>query len=307
MEPITATLATAKEIYEVAKTIQKVYNVSKEMKTVAESEGKDQIMATKDLADTAINMKQEAKHQKGESLSKELKVEGDMYHSENNETLLSQTDFVDKLEPTYVEAEYGYSTVDFVEKLPLEEAPKELQNILDIYVDRLLSSENKNIGVEQIMKNDISEATNYGTNDSPRKIKTINDSLEGRRHPDTGVLYKRKVVETDTGEKVEGVFPQFKSELDVQLPEDLEKATDKKQFEECNRQLKKKCDSDPSFRSKFTTDQQADIDAGRTPDGYTWHHNEEKGKMQLVDSDTHLNTRHTGGRNIWGGGTDNRK
>ena len=45
MEPITATLTTAKEIYEAAKTIQKVYNVSKEMKTVAESEGKESVFS----------------------------------------------------------------------------------------------------------------------------------------------------------------------------------------------------------------------------------------------------------------------
>ena len=59
MEPMTATLTPAKEIYEAAKTILKVYNVSKEMKTVAESEGKDQIMATKDLANTSSKMQQE--------------------------------------------------------------------------------------------------------------------------------------------------------------------------------------------------------------------------------------------------------
>lgn len=165
---------------------------------------------------------------------------------------------------------------------------------------------NASAAVENESKN-IASAENAEKDDSPRKIKTINDSLEGQKHPDTGVPYERKVVETDTGEKVEGVFPKFKSEFDVQLPEELEKATDKKQFDECNRRLKEKCDSDPAFKSKFTPDQQADIDAGRTPEGYTWHHNEEKGKMQLVDSDTHWDTRHTGGRNIWGGGSDNRR
>ena len=83
MEPITTTLTTAKEIYEAAKTIQKIYNVSKEMKTVAESEGKDQIMATKDLASTASKMQKEGlggKEGKSESSNKEIKIEGDLYH-----------------------------------------------------------------------------------------------------------------------------------------------------------------------------------------------------------------------------------
>lgn len=175
---------------------------------------------------------------------------------------------------------------------PIENSKDVKGNTIDAF-----ENESKNIESSESAEKD----------DSPRKIKTINDSLEGQKHPDTGVPYERKIVETDTGEKVEGVFPQFESEFDVQLPEELEKATDKKQFDECNRQLKEKCDSDPSFKSKFTPDQQADIDAGRTPDGYTWHHNEEKGKMQLVNSDTHWDTRHTGGRNIWGGGSDNRR
>ena len=81
---------------------------------------------------------------------------------------------------------------------------------------------------------------------------------------------------------------------------------DPKQFAEANRQLKEKYDSDPEFASKFNERQRDDIENGRTPYGYTWHHNEETGKLQLVDYETHANTRHTGGRAIWGGGSENR-
>ncbi|MED4462700.1 HNH endonuclease [Metabacillus fastidiosus] len=45
---------------------------------------------------------------------------------------------------------------------------------------------------------------------------------------------------------------------------------------------------------------------GETPKGYTWHHHEQPGVIQLVDSETHENTGHTGGREIWGGGSDHR-
>ncbi len=48
------------------------------------------------------------------------------------------------------------------------------------------------------------------------------------------------------------------------------------------------------------------IENGDTPDGYTWHHDAEAGKMQLVDTETHQKTGHTGGRSIWGGGTESR-
>ena len=142
--------------------------------------------------------------------------------------------------------------------------------------------------------------------DSLRTINTRNEGLEGQNHPETGVPYERKVVKTDTGEEVEGVFPQFESKMDVQLPEELEQASDNKQFAECNKQLKEKCDNDPEFRKQFTDDQSDDINNGQTPEGYTWHHSEEKGKMQLVKYDIHMKTGHTGGRSIWGGGTVNR-
>ena len=54
---------------------------------------------------------------------------------------------------------------------------------------------------------------------------------------------------------------------------------------------------------------QSDIQAlanGQTPEGYTWHHHEEPGVLQLVDEETHAQTAHTCGRAIWGGGSENR-
>ena len=96
--------------------------------------------------------------------------------------------------------------------------------------------------------------------DSPRSIKTINDSLVGQNHPETGVPYVEKEVVTDTGEKVKGVFPQFESKVDVQLPEDMEQAPDRTQFAECNKQLAEKVANDPELRAQFTEDQLADIE-----------------------------------------------
>ncbi|MFZ5553759.1 MAG: HNH endonuclease, partial [Bacteroidota bacterium] len=37
-----------------------------------------------------------------------------------------------------------------------------------------------------------------------------------------------------------------------------------------------------------------------TPKGYTWHHHQETGRMQLVDSEIHSQTGHTGGYSMWG-------
>lgn len=138
------------------------------------------------------------------------------------------------------------------------------------------------------------------------EIHTRNESLDGDRHPITGVPFERKTVEDSEGNEVTGVFPEFDSDFDAQLPEDLYEASDKEQFAECNKQLKEAVEKDPELAKKFTPEQLEQIKNGETPDGYTWHHNEEKGKMQLVDSETHAKTGHTGGRSIWGGGNENR-
>ncbi|MAD44265.1 MAG: hypothetical protein CMH98_04595 [Oceanospirillaceae bacterium] len=138
-------------------------------------------------------------------------------------------------------------------------------------------------------------------------ITTRNESLEGKEHPETGTKYEKKVVETNTGERVEGVFPQFNSDFDAELPEELLEASDKRQFDEANKQLKDYIDNNKDeAKSKFNSEQLDDIESGYTPEGYTWHHSEDKGIMQLVDTEIHAKTGHTGGKSIWGGGNENR-
>lgn len=135
-------------------------------------------------------------------------------------------------------------------------------------------------------------------------LKTINESKEGQTGED-GVKYVRKTVEVN-GIEVEGVFPQFDSAIDVQLPEELTKAKDSEQSKYCNQELKEKVKNDPEYAKQFSEEQLEQIGNGDTPDGYTWHHSEEQGKMQLISTEDHQNNRHTGGKAIWGGGRENR-
>lgn len=138
------------------------------------------------------------------------------------------------------------------------------------------------------------------------EVITRNSSLEGDHHPVTGVLFERKQVENVNGEKLEGVFPVFESLYDVQLPEDLYQETDNTQFSCCNQKLKEAFENGELDCSKFDERQLEQIANGDKPQGYTWHHSEELGKMELVKSDLHDKTGHTGGKVIWGGGQDAR-
>lgn len=139
-----------------------------------------------------------------------------------------------------------------------------------------------------------------------QEIPTRNECLEGDVHPITGVPFERNTVFDGCGNEVTGVFPKFDSTFDAQLPDDLLQASDSEQFAECNQQLGEAIENDPDLANKFSDEQIEQIKNGDTPDGLTWHHHEEIGKMQLVDSDIHAHTGHTGGKSIWGGGTDNR-
>ena len=135
------------------------------------------------------------------------------------------------------------------------------------------------------------------------KIKCINEKLEGSEHPETGVPFERRQVEVD-GKQYEVVVPHFESEFEAQLPEDKYKISDNLQFKECNAQLKAEVAENEDLRDRFDDVQLEQIEDGKTPEGYTWHHDAEAGRMQLVDLETHQRTAHTGGRAIWGGGTE---
>ena len=133
---------------------------------------------------------------------------------------------------------------------------------------------------------------------------TRNSSLEGDVHPITGVGFERKEVIDAEGNVASGVFPKFESIYDAQLPSEMLKASDKVQFTECCNQLKNAISKDPELAKKFNNEQLEQIRSGDTPDGYVWHHNEELGKMQLVDIKIHEQTGHNGGRSLWGGGNE---
>jgi hypothetical protein len=136
----------------------------------------------------------------------------------------------------------------------------------------------------------------------PTTISCINSKLEGSVHPDTGVPFKRVTVEVD-GDNMEIVIPEFNSKFDATIPEEMYLEPDDKQFSEVNQQLKEAIETDSDLRDQFSDEQLEEIRNGDTPSGYSWHHNEEPGKLQLVDMSIHSMTRHIGGRAIWGGGS----
>ena len=130
--------------------------------------------------------------------------------------------------------------------------------------------------------------------------KTDKSDLEGKTS-ENGVPYERRRIVIN-GVTIEGVFPKFESIFDTKLAPDNLKT--KAYANKCNAALKEAIANDPELRSKFTPEQIKDIEEGRTPTGYVWHHNEEPGKMQLVKREDHDRAiggaAHTGGNSLWG-------
>ena len=85
--------------------------------------------------------------------------------------------------------------------------------------------------------------------------------------------------------------------------------SDRTQFDGCNFTLLNEIEADPKFAKlyNFDDEQLEDLENGKTPYGYTWHHDtSEKGFMLLVPTSIHQACRHSGGRSSWGGGSKNR-
>lgn len=137
-------------------------------------------------------------------------------------------------------------------------------------------------------------------------IETRNDDLAGEHHPVTGVEFESKIVTLPTGEVIEGVFPEFESEYTATLPESMYLESDDTHFSYANGQLAEAINQNTELGNEFTDSQREKIFANETPEGYTWHHSEVPGKLELVDEEIHAETGHDGGRELWGGGAENR-
>lgn len=128
-----------------------------------------------------------------------------------------------------------------------------------------------------------------------------NMEVQTRQSRTPTVNYVEDTVRID-GRNVTGRFPEFDSAKDVQLPDDLRFERVGQQERYCNQVLRQDVQENPDkYKDVFNEKQLEQINAGHKPEGYTWHHHQDVGKMQLVDSETHNKNRHDAGFILWGG------
>ncbi|WP_198863722.1 HNH endonuclease [Bacillus velezensis] len=112
-------------------------------------------------------------------------------------------------------------------------------------------------------------------------------------HPITGIPYDK-----------DG-FPIFDPIVEVKIDKSLYLAKDTVQFKSNRTPVARNQQKSRVEKSLYRNAVEANYKR-KKPKGFTWHHHQNEGIMQLVDADIHGKTGHTGGRNIWGGGSEYR-
>lgn len=117
-----------------------------------------------------------------------------------------------------------------------------------------------------------------------------NVELAGQRHPETGIVFDQRG------------FPIFDdaAKYDTRLPADeFAAASYRGQMRMATRELREGIDSGRIPASQFTDAQLRAIRGGKDKiPGYTWHHHQDTGRMQLVPEDIHRRTGHIGGESM---------
>ena len=124
------------------------------------------------------------------------------------------------------------------------------------------------------------------------KVNAKNVKLAGTRHPKTGMVFNSKGMPI-----LDDV-----AKVDLLLPERVACVKNRKlHFSEATKELHKLIENGSVSRKQFSSKQlKAIFDDAETIPGCTWHHHENRGRMQLVSEKIHQKTGHLGGDALWG-------
>ncbi|MCM3705149.1 MULTISPECIES: HNH endonuclease [Cytobacillus] len=115
------------------------------------------------------------------------------------------------------------------------------------------------------------------------QISTVNEDLAGSVHPITGVPFEEEIIDLPNGTSIIGTFPEFDAEFEVYIDESLYLQSDYVHFSYANQELYDDIQMDPDLAEDLGLSKQ-DIQGlakGDTPEGFTWHHNQEPGTLEL--------------------------
>jgi hypothetical protein len=120
------------------------------------------------------------------------------------------------------------------------------------------------------------------------RIKKGIPSMVNKRNSRTGIYFDK-----------DG-FPKFKAIAEIKLERKYWKKDRETHFYRASKMLYEQTQKSFRLRNKFSQHAIYTFKQGDIPSKYTWHHHQDKGVLQLVDSDIHSKVRHNGGFSIWG-------
>lgn len=120
------------------------------------------------------------------------------------------------------------------------------------------------------------------------RLKIGIPGMAGKTHKKTGTKFD------------EMGFPKFKVFHTIKLKREHWNKTREHHFYYASKELYKQALKNKALRSKFTKKELEMFKNGLVPPRFTWHHNQEKGVMQLVEFKIHSEVNHIGGFSIWG-------
>lgn len=120
--------------------------------------------------------------------------------------------------------------------------------------------------------------------------RKMNLRLAGDRHPETGVVFDQR------GFPIFDTFARFDTRFTTG---EFRNASYTQQMAMATRALRSQMENNPQLRAQFTPDQQSAIRQGKAKiPKLTWHHHQDSGRMQLIDSSIHSETGHIGGQSM---------
>lgn len=130
--------------------------------------------------------------------------------------------------------------------------------------------------------------SNFRKLDYGPRLKLGIPGMAGKTHKKTGIRFDKKG------------FPKFKSIYTVKLERECYKKSREYHFYHASKKVYLQALKNRQLKSKFTKNELEQFKRGDVPSRFTWHHHQDKGVLQLVDSKIHADVNHIGGFSIWG-------
>ncbi|OOF47808.1 hypothetical protein BKK54_11355 [Rodentibacter genomosp. 1] len=189
------------------------------------------------------------------------------------------------------EAKIAYQNARKAEKLGNTAAAKQHLDTANSLVEQSLKGIYDSKQVRASFEKQYGKGVVTSTTVPPSNAKNV--KLAGQRHPKTGVPFDNK------GFPIFDQFTAYDTRIDISR---FKNASYTEQMKMATKDLADAIERGHVDKNQFTSSQLEAIYQGNSKiPGLTWHHHQDTGRMQLIDTDIHKGTGHIGGEGMKNG------